>query len=177
MSSSKSAVGTIAALWQFPVKSMAGERLQELELTQAGVLGDRAYALIDVETGKVVSAKSVRLFPDLLRCRAEFVEAPKRVGEMPPARITLSSGKSVRSDAADADQVLSDHFHRSVKLARAAPEDFTIDQYHPDIEGADPGGNRDQSSSRNWARPCSRRSARLHPFPKGPSWTCSRCPS
>jgi uncharacterized protein YcbX len=30
-----------------------------------------------------------------------------------------------------------------VKLARVAPEDFTIDQYHPDIEGADPGGNRD----------------------------------
>ena len=143
MSGSKSAVGTIAALWRFPVKSMAGERLQELELMQAGVLGDRAYALIDVETGKVVSAKSVRLFPDLLRCKAEFVEAPKRVGVMPPVRITLSSGPSVRSDAGDSDQVLSDHFRRRVKLARVAPEDFTIDQYHPDIEGADPGGNRD----------------------------------
>ena len=51
MSGSKSAVGTIAALWRFPVKSMAGVRLQELELTEAGVLGDRAYALIDVESG------------------------------------------------------------------------------------------------------------------------------
>jgi len=140
---SKSTVGTIAALWRFPVKSMTGERLKELELTPAGVLGDRAYALIDAETGKVVSAKSVRLFPDLLQCKAEFVEAPKQGGVMPPVRITLSSGLSVRSDAYDADQVLSDHFHRRVKLARVAPEDFTIDQYHPDIEGADPGGNRD----------------------------------
>ena len=30
-----------------------------------------------------------------------------------------------------------------MRLARVAPEDFTIDQYHPDIEGADPAGNRD----------------------------------
>jgi uncharacterized protein len=139
-----SAVGTIAALWRFPVKSMKGERLQELDVTQTGVLGDRAYALIDADTGKVVSAKSIRLFPDLLQCRAEFIEAPKRGGEMPPARITLSTGKSVRSDGADVDQVLSEHFHRSVKLARAAPDDFTIDQYHPDIEDVDPGGNRDK---------------------------------
>jgi uncharacterized protein len=28
-------------------------------------------------------------------------------------------------------------------LARVAPDDFTIDQYHPDVEGADPGGNKD----------------------------------
>jgi hypothetical protein len=30
--------------------------------------------------------------------------------------------------------VLSGFFGRQVRLARAAPEDFTIDQYHPDIE-------------------------------------------
>ena len=30
-----------------------------------------------------------------------------------------------------------------VTLGQAAPDDFTIDQYHPDVEGADPGGNRD----------------------------------
>jgi uncharacterized protein YcbX len=142
-SSNKSGVGTIAALWRFPVKSMTGARLPELELTQAGVLGDRAYALIDADTGKVVSAKSIKLFPDVLRCKAEFVESPKRGGDMPPVRITLSTGLSVHSDAGDVDKVLSEHFHRRVRLARVAPGDFTIDQYHPDIEGADPGGNRD----------------------------------
>jgi hypothetical protein len=30
-----------------------------------------------------------------------------------------------------------------VRLERAAPEDFTIDQYHPDIEDLDPAGHRD----------------------------------
>jgi uncharacterized protein YcbX len=52
-------VGFVAELWRFPVKSMKGEQLQEVTVTEQGVLGDRTYALIDAETGKVVSAKSV----------------------------------------------------------------------------------------------------------------------
>lgn len=136
------AVGSIAGLWRFPVKSMRGEQLQEAELTERGVLGDRAYALIDTDTGKVVSAKSVKLFPDLLSCNAEFVEPPRRGGDVPPVKITLPDGTSVRSDSGDVDRVLSAYFKRNVKLGRVAPDDFTIDQYHPDVEGADPGGNR-----------------------------------
>jgi len=49
----------------------------------------------------------------------------------------------VRSDAGDVDLALSTYFGRNVSLRRSAPEDFTIDQYHPDVEGADPGGNQD----------------------------------
>jgi uncharacterized protein YcbX len=39
--------------------------------------------------------------------------------------------------------VLSGYFKRNVRLGSVAPDDFTIDQYHPDVEGADPGGHRD----------------------------------
>ena len=49
----------------------------------------------------------------------------------------------MRSDSGDVDRVLSAFFGRDVTLARAAPEDFTIDQYHPDVEGLDPQGHRD----------------------------------
>ena len=38
--------------------------------------------------------------------------------------------------------VLSAHFKRKVTLEQAAPDDFTIDQYHPDIEDVDPAGHR-----------------------------------
>ena len=69
--------GVVSELWRFPVKSMAGERLEAAEVTEQGVLGDRAYGLVDVETGKVVSAKSVRLFPGILSCHAAFVEPPR----------------------------------------------------------------------------------------------------
>ena len=136
-------VGSVAGLWRFPVKSMRGERLEQVELTERGFLGDRAYALIDRDNGKVVSAKSVKLFPDLLDCRAAFVEPPRLGCETPPVRIALPDGTSVTSDSSDVDHVLSAHFRRDVTLARTAPENFTIDMYHPDVEELEPAGYRD----------------------------------
>jgi uncharacterized protein YcbX len=136
-------VGAIAALWRFPVKSMLGERLDTAEVTERGVVGDRAYALIEAETGKVLSAKNPKLGPAMLGCRAEFTESPRMGEEPPPVRITLPDGTSSTSDAPDVDAVLSAYLSRDVTLARAAPEDFTIDHYHPDVEGLDPEGHRD----------------------------------
>jgi uncharacterized protein YcbX len=56
----------VAELWRYPVKSMAGERLREVNLTQLGLDGDR---IIHVETarGRVVTA---RTHPKLLAHRA-----------------------------------------------------------------------------------------------------------
>jgi uncharacterized protein YcbX len=136
-------VGSVTGLWRFPVKSMRGERLEEAHVTEHGLVGDRAYALIDTDTGKVVSAKSVKRFPDLLQCQATFVEPPRADEDLPPVEITLPDGRTVRSDTSDSSGVLSTFFEHDVTLARAAPEDFTIDQYHPDIEDVDPAGHRD----------------------------------
>ena len=134
--------GAVAGLWRFPVKSMRGEQLEEAKVTERGVLGDGAYALIDTDTGKVVSAKSVKLFPSLFDCKATFIEPPSEDGELPPVQISLPDGRSVTSDSGDVDDVLSAHFKRKVTLEQAAPDDFTIDQYHPDIEDVDPAGHR-----------------------------------
>ena len=137
-------VGTIRALWRFPVKSMLGEELDAADLGEAGVVGDRAYAIRDRETGKVASAKHPKLWPNLLACRAAFVEPPRPGEELPPARIELADGNSVLSDAADVDAVLSRFFGRDVELAHAAQNGYTIDQYHPDEENYDPEGHRDE---------------------------------
>lgn len=135
-------VGSVGGLWRFPVKSMGGERLEQGEITEQGLIGDRAYALMDMDTGKVVSAKSVRLFPALLGCRAAFLAPPQLDRDIPPVRITLPDATSVTSDSRDVNHVLSAFFRRAVTLARTAPDDFTIDQYHPDVEDADPAGHR-----------------------------------
>lgn len=136
-------VGSVAGLWRFPVKSMKGESIDQAELTSRGLVGDRAYALIDVDTGKVVSAKSVKLFPRMLDCQATFVEPPKSWDELPPVRIALPDSSTVTSDSPNAAQMLSSYFGRNVRLAQAAPNDFTIDMYHPNIEEAEPAGQRD----------------------------------
>mgnify|MGYP003576513581 CR=1 FL=1 len=112
-------VGSVAALWRFPVKSMGGEELGEAELTSQGIFGDRAFAVMDVETGKIVSAKSVRLFPHVLDCKATFVESPRFGRPLPAVRIALPNGRAVNSDSPDADGTLSDFFQRHVTLARA----------------------------------------------------------
>jgi uncharacterized protein YcbX len=137
-------VGTIRALWRFPVKSMLSEELAAADLSDGGIVGDRAYALRDRETGKVASAKHPKLWPNLLACRAAFVEPPRPDNELPPARIELADGNSVLSDAADVDAVLSRCFGRDVELARAAQNGYTIDQYHPDEQDYDPEGHRDE---------------------------------
>jgi uncharacterized protein len=137
-------VGTIGALWRFPVKSMLGEEVDAADLSEGGIVGDRAFAIRDRETGKVASAKHPKRWPNLLACRAAFTEPPRPGDELPPARIELADGTSVLSDAADVDAVLSGFFGRDVELAHAAQHGYTIDQYHPDEENYDPEGHRDE---------------------------------
>ncbi|MDQ3868508.1 MAG: MOSC domain-containing protein, partial [Thermoproteota archaeon] len=52
--------GTVVSLWRYPVKSILGEELNSSYITEHGLLGDRAYAVLDQETGKVASAKNPR---------------------------------------------------------------------------------------------------------------------
>jgi uncharacterized protein YcbX len=137
-------VGTVEALWRFPVKSMLGEELDAADLSRRGVVGDRAYALVDKQTGKVASAKHAKLWPNLLKCRAAYVEPPRADAEVPAVRIELADGTSVLSDAPDVDTVLSRFFGRDVELASAADDGYTIDQYHPDVEDYDPDGHQDE---------------------------------
>src|ERR1700716_3771269 len=40
-------MGTVAEVWRYPVKSMAGERLDSCAITEAGLEGDRRWALVD----------------------------------------------------------------------------------------------------------------------------------
>jgi len=143
MNSSKR-VGTVRALWRFPVKSMLGEEVADTELAADGVVGDRVYAVRDKATGKVASAKHPKLWPNMLSCRASFAEPPRTGQELPPVRIELADGSSVLSDAPDVDATLSRFFGRDVELAHAADNGYTIDQYHPDEENYDPEGHRDE---------------------------------
>jgi MOSC domain-containing protein len=137
-------VGTVTALWRFPVKSMRGEKLDSVELGEGGIAGDRAFALRDPETGKVASAKHPKLWPNMLGCKAAFVETPRLGAEAPPVLIELADGTTVRSDDPGANATLARFFGRDVELVSAAENGYTIDQYHPDEEDYNPDGHRDE---------------------------------
>ena len=65
-------MGKVASLWRYPMKSMSGEELAEAELTEYGLLGDRAYALIDVTEGKAATAKNPGQVADAVRLPRHF---------------------------------------------------------------------------------------------------------
>lgn len=118
----REAGGTVVSLWRYPVKSMQGEELGAAEVCGRGVVGDRAYGLVDRETGLVASAKHPRKWGRLLECRAAFVEPPLAGAPPPPVRITLPDGAVLDSRAPEADRVLSRVLGREVALTAHAPE-------------------------------------------------------
>ncbi|RKT11151.1 hypothetical protein BX285_5086 [Streptomyces sp. 1114.5] len=59
-------LGTVERLRRYPVKSLLGEELDAAEVTGRGLAGDRERALLDLETGRVASAKHPRLWAGLL---------------------------------------------------------------------------------------------------------------
>ncbi|MFN0168120.1 MAG: MOSC domain-containing protein [Bryobacteraceae bacterium] len=118
---------TIASLWRYPVKSMAGEETEAVEVGPRGLTGDRAYALADTSAGKVGSAKSVKRFGDLLKCESRFVTPPTAGEPAPPVQITLPGGEVLRSDQPDAAARLSARFGPVVSLVSSAPEGLMLE--------------------------------------------------
>jgi uncharacterized protein YcbX len=99
----KRVVGSIAELWRYPVKSMLGGTVSEITVTERGVLGDRAWALRDQRTGRIVSAKRV---PDLLRFRATYEVQP-----------TLKSAGLVRIETPDGDTIYAGQDNASARIS------------------------------------------------------------
>ena len=128
-------VGSVVSLWRYPVKSMMGEELNAAEVTDRGLVGDRAYALRDPSNGKIVSAKNPRKWAKLFDFRAAFLQPPRAGAKIPPVRITLPNGEVVRSEQADLDKVLTLALGREVTFATAAPDAPSLEEYWPDMEG------------------------------------------
>jgi uncharacterized protein YcbX len=116
----------VAELWRYPVKSMLGHHLDEVTVGPGGVLGDRRFAVIDVATGKVGSAKQPRLWRSLLRARATDLGGDGEV------RITLpDGGQTTASDPAVHD-LLSTMLGRPVRLSAVPFDQADIDRADPD---------------------------------------------
>lgn len=138
MDAAEVVVGRVAEVWRFPVKSMLGERLVQVEIGATGVVGDRGWALLDPTDGKVVSAKNPRKWPRMLELRATYLEAPVQGAPPPPVEISLPDGSSVRSGTTGVDASLSAYLGRSVQLVSTAPEVPTMEETWPAIEGLAP---------------------------------------
>ncbi len=136
-------VATIAELWRYPVKSLGGERLATAELGPGGIEGDRQFGVVDVVTGKVLSAKTV---PRLLEGEATW-----RNGVVEFRGSPMEGATSVDEGI---DQRLSAWLERPVRLASATEGqrttfDLPLDPDRPDelIELQTPPGSYFDSRS------------------------------
>ncbi len=131
----RDALGTVVSLWRYPVKSMMGEELNASEVTDRGLLGDRAYALVDPSTGKVASAKNPRKWLRLFDFRAAYAEPPQGGRSLPSVRITFPDGSHLRTDDSRAESAIAQVLGAPVKLMASAPDQVSLEEYWPDIEG------------------------------------------
>ncbi len=134
-------VGSVAALWRYPVKSMMGEELNSSEVTDRGLLGDRQFAVVDRATGKVGGAKNPRKWGNFFDFRAAYAEPPHTGARISPVRITLPDGTVVATAQGDLEQVLSRAFGRDVVVEEARPggkpSGAVAEEYWPDMAGLD----------------------------------------
>jgi uncharacterized protein len=129
--------GVVLTLWRYPVKSMQGEELNGSHVNDRGLLGDRALALMDPETGKVVSAKNPRKWPELFNFRAMFTAPPEPGHPLPPVAVTLPDGSSIGSEDSRFAEVVSAALGRRVVLAAAGVPQPTLEEYWPDMAELD----------------------------------------
>src|SRR5215472_15697489 len=130
-------MGSVVSLWRYPVKSMMGEELNAADVTERGLLGDRAYALVDTADGKAATAKNPRKWPHLFDFRATFVEPVRSHGRMPPVRIVLPDGATLTRDQCDLNQILSKALNREVTLQAAQHGVVNAGEYWPYMGGLD----------------------------------------
>jgi uncharacterized protein len=136
VSKAQTDTGKVVSIWRYPVKSMLGEELNSSYITERGLVGDRAYALIDKETGKVVSAKNPRKWEKLFDFRSVFMDIPEVAENIPPVRITLPDGTLIVSNQdEDIDYTLSKALGRDVRLMRANLDNPSYEEYWPNIDG------------------------------------------
>ncbi|HVD20534.1 MAG TPA: hypothetical protein VNB95_01165, partial [Nitrososphaera sp.] len=114
---------------------MLGEELNSSYVTERGLIGDRVYALVDQETGKVASAKNPKKWGTLFDFHATFIDPLRDVENIPPIRITFPDGTQIFSDQGHIEDTLSKILGREVSLMKANLDKPSYEEYWPDIEG------------------------------------------
>ncbi len=107
------------------MKSVMGESLNGALVTEKGLAGDRAYALVD-DDGRISTAKIPRKWGALYASRARYIEEPNGNG-LPPAEITFPDGERLMTSAPDIDARLSSLLGRDVKLITEKPEGIKLE--------------------------------------------------
>ena len=126
-------VGRVTSIRRYPVKSMLGEDLESGTFDQRGLAGDRRYALIDDETGKVVSTKRPRRWGQMFELAAHTLDDGR-------SAVSFPDGEALVLDDPKLPVRLSEFFGRQVTVADTPPPNAVFEEvWVRDLkEGAEP---------------------------------------
>jgi uncharacterized protein YcbX len=125
-------VGHIREIWRFPVKSMQGSTIESCKVSATGALGDRRWAMRDIERQEIQWGK---LHPALMLCSASYRSEPGS-DEIQQVDVTFPDGETVGSDEERIHQKLSDLVGRIAELwpVQPASNHEFYKRYKPDEE-------------------------------------------
>lgn len=108
-------VGHVRALWRYPVKSMAGERLERAELGWAGIPGDRRLAWVQSENRSGFPWLTIREVSELLRYVPRLTDPEKP--DSSRVEVTAPDGRAVAVEELQGE--LSERLGAPVHLLRS----------------------------------------------------------
>ena len=101
-------VGTVAALYRFPVKSMRGDLVSSANIYWHGLAGDRRYAFVREDNTTRFPWLTAREVPDLLRYVPYFAADAEPMSD--PVRVRTPDGADLAiEDAALRDELAARH--------------------------------------------------------------------
>jgi uncharacterized protein YcbX len=111
-------------LFRYPVKSMGGETLTDVQLESRGIPGDRAWAVRDEQRGGIRGGKR---FPQLMNCSAHYLTDPPVTGSA-TAIVKLPDGSELSIDDESMARRLSDLVSSPVSVWPLMPAEM-LDHY------------------------------------------------
>jgi uncharacterized protein YcbX len=98
-------MASVAEVWRYPVKSMAGERLGSCEVAATGLVGDRRWALVDGRPNRAGKPLTIREDDRLMTYRARFADGRAEV-LTPRGDVALMDGSLVSRLASETSRPL-----------------------------------------------------------------------
>ncbi len=120
--SSSAKLGTIEILRRYPFKGMAGEDLDEVFVTYAGIAGDRAYAFVDPMNPSSFPWMTGRLKREMILFRPRFLAPPDPTDEHPSpnrfrAEVATPEGRTLSIDDPAFAPFFEERFGRKTRAA------------------------------------------------------------
>lgn len=139
-------VGTVQEIWRYPVKSMAGERLDAARVSWYGLDGDRRAAFVRDDNHSGFPWLTARQAPELVRYQP-FYANPTQPDEA-ALQVKTPDGRTLPLDSAELREELAGLYGRSAN-GRPDPEQQRRHRLHPGNPWPHPRRRRDKTDCLN----------------------------